>query len=251
MNPPLQDKVALITGSAKNMGQAFALSLAQQGCDIVIHYHSESARTNAQDTAEKIIALGRRASVVQADLSCTAQVKNLFAQALEAFGKIDIVINNAGQVCKKAFIDYSESDFDALFNVNAKGAFFVMQEAAKTLQDNGRVINIGTSLLGAFTGNYALYAGSKAPVEHFTKALAKEVGARGITVNMICPGPVDTDFFHGQEDTDSVAYLSTASVAGRLGTIKDIVPMVDFLCSSQSQWTTGQILFVNGGFVSR
>ncbi|KKE82876.1 hypothetical protein N481_07965 [Pseudoalteromonas luteoviolacea S4047-1] len=152
---------------------------------------------------------------------------------------------------QKSIFDYSESDFDTLFNINAKGVFFVMQEAAKILQDNGRIINIGTSLLSAFTGNYALYAGSKAPVEHFTKALAKEIGARGITVNMICPGPIDTDFFHKQEDTDSVAYLSGASVAGRLGTIEDIVPMVDFLCSSQSQWTTGQTLFVNGGFVSR
>ncbi|ESP92429.1 MULTISPECIES: SDR family oxidoreductase [Pseudoalteromonas] len=251
MNTELKDKVVVITGGAKNMGQAFALNLAKQGCDIVIHYHSDHSFVEAEKTAQKITAMGQRALVIQGDLAQQSHVINLFTQTKEAYGKVDIVINNAGQISKKAFIDYTEDDFNRLFNINCKGAFFVMQQAAKFLEDNGRVINIGTSLLDAFTGNYALYAGSKAPLEQFTKALAKEVGARGITVNMICPGPIDTDFFHQQEDPDSVAFLNTASVAGRLGKVEDIVPVVEFLASAKSQWTTGQTLLVNGGFVAR
>ncbi|KZN45029.1 SDR family oxidoreductase [Pseudoalteromonas luteoviolacea] len=251
MDEELQGKVALITGGAKNMGQAFAINLASKGCNIVIHYHSDNTLREAEKTAAHIQTLGQKALIVQGDLTNTSHVTNLFLQTLEAFGRIDIVINNAGNVIKKAFVDYCESDFDNLFNINCKGAFFVMQEAAKTLEDNGRIINMGTSLLGAFTGDYSLYAGSKAPLEQFTRALAKEIGNRGITVNLVCPGPIDTDFFHQQETPESVAYLSAASVSQRLGAIDDIVPTVAFLASPQSQWTTGQTLFVNGGFITR
>ncbi|MBQ4813298.1 SDR family oxidoreductase [Pseudoalteromonas luteoviolacea] len=251
MNTPLLGKVALVTGAARNMGRAFAYSLAEQGCDVIVHYHSEASLKDAEKTATLINDLGRKSLIIQGDVSRASVAENLFTQALEAFGKIDIVVNNAGAVLKKSFIDYTEEEFDSLFNINCKGAFFIMQNAAKKLEDNGRVINIGTSLLGAFTGGYALYAGSKAPLEQFTRALAKEVGARGITVNTICPGPIDTAFFHAQEDPQSVAYLSAASVSNRLGKVEDIVPMVSFLASEQSQWTTGQTLFVNGGFVAR
>ncbi|OCQ21457.1 short-chain dehydrogenase [Pseudoalteromonas luteoviolacea] len=251
MNTPLLGKVALVTGAARNMGRAFAYNLAEQGCDVIVHYHSEASLKDAEKTAKLINDLGRKSLIIQGDISRASVAENLFTQALEAFGKIDIVVNNAGAVLKKSFIDYTEEEFDSLFNINCKGAFFIMQNAAKKLEDNGRVINIGTSLLGAFTGGYALYAGSKAPLEQFTRALAKEVGARGITVNTICPGPIDTAFFHAQEDPQSVAYLSAASVSNRLGKVEDIVPMVSFLASDQSQWTTGQTLFVNGGFVAR
>ncbi|KZN69598.1 SDR family oxidoreductase [Pseudoalteromonas luteoviolacea] len=251
MKMPLLGKVALVTGAARNMGQAFACNLAEQGCDIIVHYHSEASFTDAEKTAHMVKDLGRKALVVQGDISSASAAENLFIQGIEAFGKVDIVVNNAGAVLKKAFVDYTEQEFDALFNINCKGAFFIMQNAAKRLEDNGRVINIGTSLLGAFTGNYALYAGSKAPLEQFTRTLAKEVGARGITVNTICPGPIDTAFFHAQEDPQSVQYLSAASVSNRLGKVEDIVPMVSFLASEQAQWTTGQTLFVNGGFVAR
>ncbi|MCC2607660.1 SDR family oxidoreductase [Planctobacterium marinum] len=244
-------KVALITGAARNMGRAFAQALATEGCDIVIHYNSESSAQDAQVTAKQVEAAGSRALLVQGDLTSIDAVQKLFSEAKDAFGRVDIVINNAGKIIKRPFTDYSESDFDQLFNINTKAAFFVMQEAAKQIEDNGRIINLGTSLLGAFTGNYALYAGSKAPLEDFTRALAKEIGHRGVTVNTLCPGPIDTAFFHGEENAQTVAYLKAASVANRLGTIEDIVPLVTFIASTQSQWTTGQSLFVNGGFVTR
>lgn len=251
MNTNLAGKVAIITGAARNMGSAFAKALSAQGCDIVIHYNSESSKDDAISTAKQVESFGSKALLVQGDLTKHDNVKRLFGAAKQAFGKVNIVINNAGLVIKRPFVEYTESDYDQLFNINCKAAFFVMQEAAKSIEDNGRIINMGTSLLGAFTGHYALYAGSKAPLEDFTKALAKEIGARGITVNTICPGPVDTDFFHGEENEQAVAYLSAASVANRLGQIEDIVPIIEFIASEGSQWTTGQTLFVNGGFVAR
>lgn len=245
------NKVAIITGAARNMGSAFAQALAQQGFDIVVHYNSDNSAPEAETTANLVKQAGSKALLVKGDLTQLDNVKALFQQSLDTFGRVDIVINNAGKVIKRPLVEYTEDDYDQLFSINCKAAFFVMQEAAKYIEDNGRIINMGTSLLAAFTGFYSLYAGSKAPLEHFTRALAKEVGARGITVNTICPGPVDTEFFHGEENEQAVAYLSAASVANRLGKIEDIVPMVKFIASADSQWTTGQTLFVNGGFVAR
>ncbi|QFT39661.1 MULTISPECIES: SDR family oxidoreductase [unclassified Vibrio] len=251
LNRDLEGKVALITGAARNMGRAFAVSLARRGADIVIHYNSDSSAGEAEETARVVKAQNARALLVQGDLSKEASVEKVYTQALAAFERIDIVINNAGLVVKKTIAEVTEEDFDRSFGINAKAPFFIMKHAAKHIQDNGRVINMGTSLLGAFTGFYGVYAGSKAPLEDFTRALAKEIGSRGITVNTVAPGPIDTAFFHGEENEQSVAYLSAASVMGRLGNIDDVVPMINFLTSEESRWVTGQTLFVNGGFVTR
>jgi NAD(P)-dependent dehydrogenase (short-subunit alcohol dehydrogenase family) len=135
--------------------------------------------------------------------------------------------------------------------INTKGMFFCMQEAARRISDNGRIINLGTSLLGATTGNYSAYAGTKAPIEHFTRALARELGARGITVNTIAPGAVDTPFFHGPETPQSVEYVKKAHVSGRLANVDDIVGVVEFLASPRSQWVSAQTLFVNNAYLAR
>ncbi len=247
----LQDKVALIFGSARNMGRGFAQSLAAQGASVAVHHRSENSATEAQETARLVEEAGGKSLVTSGDVTSLATVQNVFKETKEHFGRIDIVINCVGVVLKKPFVEYSEEDFNRSFDTNAKAAFFVMKEAANAVEDNGRIISLGTSLLGAFTGYYGVYAGSKAPLEDFSRALAKEVGGRGITVNVVAPGPVDTEFFHGEENDDSVAYLSAASVANRLGKIEDIVPTINFLCSPGGQWMTGQILFVNGGFTTR
>ncbi|GAB5480647.1 MAG: SDR family oxidoreductase [Parasphingorhabdus sp.] len=250
-NRDLAGKVALITGSARNMGRAFAVTLAARGADIVVHHNGESSATDADETARLVQENGARALITSGDLSNTASIKAMFASAKEAFGRIDIVINNAGVVIKKPVADVTEDDFDRAFGINTKAAFFVMQEAAKVIEDDGRIINMGTTLLGATTGMYGLYAGSKAALEDFSRALAKEIGARGITVNTVAPGPIDTPFFHGEENEQSTAYLSNMSPKGRLGQIDDIVPVIDFLASEESRWVTAQTLFINGGFLAR
>ncbi len=218
---PLAGKVAIITGSARNMGRAFAE------------------------------AQGTRALVFGGNLAELAVIKQLFDETLSAFGRVDIVINNAGVVIKKPFVDISEEDFDRSFNSNAKAAFFVMQEAARRIEDNGRIINMGTTILGATIPFYSVYAGAKAALEDFTRSLAREIGNRGVTVNVVAPGPIDTAFYHGAETPESVARATLASVAGRLGHVEDIVPLIEFLASPQSQWVTAQTLFINGGYLAR
>ena len=175
----------------------------------------------------------------------------MFEATLGAFGRVDIVINNAGLVIKKPFTDISEAEFDRSFGINAKAAFFVMQEAARCIADNGRIINMGTTILGATIPFYSVYAGAKAALEDFTRALAREIGGRGVTVNVVAPGPINDPFYHGAETPESVARATTASVAGRLGHIEDIVPVIEFLASPQSQWITAQTLFINGGYLAR
>ncbi len=247
----LAGRVAVIFGSARNMGRAFALSLAERGASVVIHYRSVSAEADAKEAAKQVEEAGGKSLIVSGNLAKSSTVSEIFSKVKDELGRVDFVINCAGVVIKKPFVEYTDEDFDRSFDANAKAAFFVMREAAKCIEDGGRIISLGTSLLGAFTGYYSVYAGSKAPLEDFTRALAKEIGSRGVTVNVVAPGPVDTTFFHGEETPESVAYLSAASVVNRLGKIEDIVPMIDFLCSPGSAWITGQILFVNGGFVTR
>ncbi len=247
----LDGKVALVTGSARNLGRAIAISLATRGADIVVHHHSARSSSDAEMTAALVEKAGSRALITSGDLSQPATVAALFKAAQDAFGRIDIVVNNAGKVLKKAFVEVTEAEFDEVFGINTKASFLVMQQAARQLQDGGRIINIGTTLQGATTGLYAAYAGSKAPLDAFTRALAKEIGGRGITVNTVAPGPLDTPFFHAEENEETAAYLSSMSPLNRLGEIEDVIPLVDFLASDGSAWVTAQTLFINGGFLAR
>lgn len=248
---PLAGKVAVITGSARNMGRAFAEALARLGADITVHYHSAASQSDAEETARLVHAQGTRALMVGGNLAELVVVKRLFDETLGAFGRVDIVINNAGLVIKKPFGEITEEDFERSFNINAKAAFFVMQEAARHIADQGRIINMGTTILGATIPFYAVYAGAKAPLEDFTRALAREIGHRGVTVNVVAPGPIDDEFYHGAETPESVARATQASVSGRLGHVEDIVPLIEFLASPQSQWVTAQTLFINGGYLAR
>jgi NAD(P)-dependent dehydrogenase (short-subunit alcohol dehydrogenase family) len=166
----LVGKVALITGSARNLGRAYAAALARNGADIVVHHHGPSSKSDAEDTACLVRAEGTRAITVAGDIASPLVVRQLFDETIKAFGRVDIVINNAGMIVKKPFVDVTEEDFDRSFAINAKAAFFTMQEAARRIADNGRIINMGTSLLGVTTGFYSVYAGSKAPLEDFARA---------------------------------------------------------------------------------
>lgn len=246
----LKGKVVLITGGAKNLGGLISRNMASKGAKIAIHYNSDKTKADAEKTLAEIKANGGEASIFQADLTKVENVQQLFADAKATFGGIDIAINTVGMVLKKPFTETTEAEYDTMMDVNAKQAYFFLQEAGKHLNDNGKICTIVTSLLAAFTGYYSTYAGAKAPVEHFTRAAAKEFGGRGISVTSVAPGPMDTPFFYGQESDDAVAYHKSASALGGLTKIEDIAPLVEFLVTD-GWWVTGQTIFANGGYTTR
>lgn len=247
----LAGKVAIVTGARNNLGRAFAIALARNGADVVVHYHRKETRREAEETARLVREQGVKAVLVDGDLGKLANVRRMYDVAVKELRRVDIVVNNAGYIRKRPFVEITEEELEKSIAINTRGLFYSLQEAAKRIADNGRIINIGTSLLGATTGMYAAYAGTKAPVEQFTRALAKELGARGITVNTVAPGAVDTPFFHGQETPQSVDYVKKAHVAGRLATVDDIVGTVEFLASPRAAWVSAQTIFVNNAYLAR
>ncbi|MBV4458446.1 SDR family oxidoreductase [Pseudomonas sp. COR58] len=255
-NHSIQDKVVLITGGAKNLGGLLARDLAAHGARAVaIHYNSDASRDAAEDTVQAIRAAGAQALAIQADLSSAAAMERLFAEVVAAFGRPDIAINTVGKVLKKPITEVSEAEYDEMAAVNAKSAFFFLCEAGRQLNDNGKVCTLVTSLLGAFTPFYAAYAGTKAPVEHFTRAAAKEFGERGISVTAVGPGPMDTPFFYPAEGADAVAYHKTAAALSALSStgltdIGDVVPFIRHLVSD-GWWITGQTILINGGYTTK
>ena len=252
----IKGKVALIAGGAKNLGGLIARDLAEQGAKAVaIHYNSAASKADADATVAAIQAAGAKAVAIQADLTTAGAVEKLFADAIAAVGKPDIAINTVGKVLKKPFTEITEAEYDDMTAVNAKSAFFFLKEAGKHVNDNGKVVTLVTSLLGAFTPFYAAYAGTKAPVEHFTRAAAKEFGARGISVTAVGPGPMDTPFFYPAEGADAVAYHKTAAALSPfsktgLTDIEDVVPFIRHLVSD-GWWITGQTILINGGYTTK
>ncbi|KAG0285211.1 hypothetical protein BGZ98_005610, partial [Dissophora globulifera] len=241
----LAGKVAFVTASYKGLGKGFLMGLAQRGADVVIHHRKNPVE--AEQVAQEVRVLGRKAFIVQGDLTSVAVVKSIFAEFMAHYGRIDIVVNNAGTAALGTIGDHSEADYDFVFNANAKMPFFVMQECAKHMSDNGRVINNASNILRMLAAGASTYAGSKAALEHFTRTFAKEVGHRGITVNAIAPGAVDTDMLRANTPPAALEFFAKESVMGRLGEISDIVPVVVFLASPAGQWVTAQTIFVNGG----
>lgn len=252
----LDGKIVLIAGGAKNLGGLLARDFAGRGAaGIAVHYHSDNTRSDAETTAAAVRAAGARAATFQADLTTAGAVEKLFADAKAEFGRIDIAINTVGMVLKKPMAEVSESEYDTMFAINSKTAFFFIKEAGRTVQDHGKIVTLVTSLLGAFTPFYAAYAGAKAPVEHFTRAASKEFGARGISVMAVGPGPMDTPFFYGQEAPEAVAYHKTAAALSAhspsgLTHVEDIVPLIRHLVTD-GWWMTGQTILSNGGYTTK
>ncbi|WP_067242729.1 SDR family oxidoreductase [Microbacterium resistens] len=247
---PLSGKNVLIAGGAKNLGGLIARQAADAGADVAIHYNSESTRADAEQTLAAVEAAGRKGVILQGDLTVPANVTRLFADAAAALGTIDVAVNTVGKVLRKPIVETTEDEYDSMFDINAKAAYFFLQEAGKNLADGGKIITIVTSLLAAFTDGYSTYAGGKSPVEHFTRAAAKEFAPRGISVTAIAPGPMDTPFFYGQETPERVAFHKSQAMGGDLTKIEDIAPIVRFL-ATEGWWITGQTIFANGGYTTR
>jgi len=252
----IKGKTALIAGGGKNLGGLVARDLAQQGARAVaVHYNSAASAAETGETLAAIRAAGAEAVAFQADLTSAAAMEKLFADTVAAVGRPDIAINTVGKVLKKPFTEIGEGEYDEMTAVNSKTAFFFLKEAGRHVNDNGKICTLVTSLLGAYTPFYAAYAGTKAPVEHFTRAASKEFGARGISVTAIGPGPMDTPFFYPAEGEDAQAYhKSAAALSGFTKTgltdIADIVPWIRMLVS-EGWWMTGQTILVNGGYTTK
>ncbi len=252
----IKGKTVLVTGGAKNLGGLIARDLAAHGAKaIAIHYNSAASKADADATVAALQAAGAKAVALQGDLTSAAAMEKLFADTIAAVGKPDIAINTVGKVLKKPFTEISEAEYDEMSAVNAKSAFFFLREAGKHVNDNGKICTLVTSLLGAYTPFYAAYAGTKAPVEHFTRAASKEFGARGISVTAVGPGPMDTPFFYPAEGADAVAYHKTAAALSPfsrtgLTDIEDVVPFIRHLVS-EGWWITGQTILINGGYTTK
>jgi len=246
----INDQVVLIAGGGKNLGGLLSRDFAAQGAKLAIHYNSTSSQAEAEKTLADVQAAGAEAFLFQGDLRDVKNITKFFDETISRFGGIDIAINTVGKVLKKPFAETTEEEYDSMSDINSKIAYFFLQEAGKKINDNGKICTIVTSLLAAYTGLYSTYAGMKAPVEHFTRAASKELGARGISVTAVAPGPMDTPFFYGQESADAVAYHKSAAALGGLTNIEDIAPLVEFLVTD-GWWITGQTIFANGGYTTR
>jgi 3-oxoacyl-[acyl-carrier protein] reductase len=236
----LAGKVALIVGGTRNQGAEFARNIAGRGADTVVTYQ------NDERAAKELTAALERTEAIRSDATSAAEVDALFADIVERYGKIDIVVHTPGAVIKKPLAAFTDDDFDHLINRNTRSAFHTLRASARHLADNGRYVVLSTTLVAVMTGPYGLYSGSKAAVERMVVAAAKELGSRGITVNAVAPGPVDDDFYRAAETPASIAAASQHSPRGRLGQPSDIAPVVGWLVSDGAGWVSGQTVRANG-----
>lgn len=247
MDKNLNGKIALVTGSSRGIGRAIAEELALNGAKVIVNYSGNKEK--AEETVASIKKNGGEAQAIKADISKVSEIEILFKNAIEIYGDINILVNNAGIMITKPIESITEEDFDKLMNINVKGTFFACQQAAKYMKDKGRIINISTSVAGQMFPGYSLYAGSKGAVEQFTRQLAKEFGHKGITINAVAPGPVNTELFATGKTEEQIEGLKKMNSFGRLGEVNDISNVISFLASDKSEWVTGQTIRVNGGFI--
>jgi len=238
-------KVAIVTASSRGIGRAVAQKLGQAGASVVVNY--VSAPEKAEAVVQEIITAGGQAIAVQGSVANRDDVVQLFDRAEAQFGPIDIVVNVAGTSVFKPHSDLTDEDFEKVFSVNARGAMYVLREAAKRVKDGGRIVQFSTggTMMPVPTGG--IYAASKAAGERFAFALAKEIGHRQVTVNVVSPGVTETDgLIMPQEAVDQ---LIQQTPLGRLGQPNDVADVVAFLVSEDAHWITGQNIQANGGIL--
>lgn len=243
----LAGKVALVTGAARGIGRAIALRLARDGASLIVNFSGSAQQ--AQETVGLIEQGGGRAAAVQADVSKVGDVKRLFDACNEKFGPLDILVNNAGVMFTKPVVEVGEEEFDRLFAVNVKGAFFCCQEAAKRMAEGGRIINLSSSTTALMLPGYAAYVATKGAIEQFSHVLAKELGPKGITVNVVSPGPTETELFGQGKTEEQKQQFARMAALGRLGQPQDIADVVALLASDDARWITGQNIRANGGLI--
>lgn len=243
MSLPLEGKSALVTGSSRGIGRAIAQRLAADGAVVVINYAHN--RQPAEEAVKAIVQSGGKAIAIPADVAKPAEVRRLFDEAEKALGGLDIVVGNAGVVLEKSLAESSEEEYDYVFNINTKGVFFTLSEAARRIRDGGRIVVVSTSGTKMPFANLSLYLGSKGAVEQFVRSLSRELGSRNITVNTLSPGFTETDMLLEQYR----AYGASLSPFNRVGTTSEVADVAAFLASDAARWVTGQNLQAGGGVV--
>jgi 3-oxoacyl-[acyl-carrier protein] reductase len=250
MSLSLEGRTALVTGSSRGIGRAIAERLAANGAAVIINYTRQAKP--AQEIVKSIVGKGGKAVAVQADVSKPAEVKRLFDEAEKALGRLDIVVANAGVFLGKPLIESTEADYDYVFNINTRGVFFTLQEAAKRVRDGGRIIVVSTGGTNMFFANTSLYLGSKGAIEQFSRALSRELGPRNVTVNILSPGFTDTDMFNqaaGEIDSEQIRAGASLSPFNRIGSSEEVADVAAFLASDAARWVTGQNVQAGGGVV--
>ena len=244
MNDTLKGKIALVTGASRGIGRAIAERLAESGASVAVNYSSSAGE--AEKVVAGIKAAGGSAIAIRADMGRVQDIKRMFDETVAHFGRLDILVNNAGIIIIKPVSATTEEDFDRIFGVNVKGVFFACQQAANRLADGGRIINLSSSTTARLLPAYGAYVATKGAVEQLTRSLSKEVGARGITVNAVSPGPTETELFLNDKTPEQIDFFSKQSAFGRLGRPDDIADIVAFLASDKARWISGQNIRANG-----
>lgn len=240
-------KTAIVTGSSRGIGAAIAERLALDGMAVAINY--SGGPDEALQLVQKITAAGGRAMAAKADVSDPAAVANMFDAVANAYGGIDVLVNNAGIMKLKSVAESDDALFDQHIAINLKGVFNGLREAAKRMRDGGRIVSLSSSVVGLYPPTYAVYTATKAGVEAMSHILAKELGKRGITVNVVAPGPVATQLFLSDKSDEQVDQTKKMIPLGRLGEPEDIARVISFLVGPDGGWVNGQVLRANGGVI--
>ncbi|WP_372655914.1 SDR family oxidoreductase [Halobacteriovorax sp.] len=240
-------RTAIVTGSSRGIGKAIALRLAKDGLNVVVNYSSNLEA--AQEVVNEIKEYGANGIAVKADVSKMNEVLSLFDTAESEFGRVDVLVNNAGIMSLSTISDFTEDKFDQILAVNLKGTFNSLQCAATRLKKDGAIINLTSSAIALGIPGYAVYNASKAAVESMSYTYARELRGKNITVNCVAPGPTSTDLFLTGKTEEQIENFKKMSPLERLGRPEDIAGVVSFFTSSDSSWVNGQVLRANGGIV--
>lgn len=251
----MPNKIALVTGGSRGLGKNMALSLAQKGNNVIITYQSQ--KEEAERVIEEIKQLGQQAVALQLDVansktfdSFIESLKSTLSETFKA-DKIDFLINNAGIGTHASFAETTEEQLDTLYSIHFKGAFLLTQKALSILANGGGIINISTGLARFSFPGYAAYASMKGAIETLTKYQAKELGQRGIRVNVVAPGAIETDFGGGtvRDNAQVNAHIASQTALGRVGLPDDIGGVIAFLCSEEARWINAQRIEISGGMM--
>jgi len=246
--PHLGGKVALVTGSSRGIGAAIARRLVNDGAKVIVNYVNNDKKAAA--VVDELNAIRSNSAVsIRADISSIAAVEELSAQALKAFGKIDILVLNTGIAGSNTLADVDEKTYNTVFDTNVKGPLFLTKALAPHLPEDGRIIFFSTTLasISAVRLDALVYVAAKGAVEQITRALSKDLGPRGITVNCIAPGPIDTGMFREGKTDSAINFLENLHPLKRLGRPDEVSGLVSMLVGPDGSWINGQTIRVNGG----